>query len=238
MDRFFRYELRTTDVEAGRAFYSAVLGAGFWEMDVSVVPLPERIRALGAPSNWLGYVGVADVEGTVGRMVGLGGLQLGPVSRGGGGEAQAVLRDPFGAVLAVSGAAAAAAGERTTAVVWHLLNAQDEARGFALYAELFGWVAGEAVDLGAERGRHQLFAWDGAGRSAGSVANTARPPRIHPQWLYFFGVPDIAAGVEKVRAGGGLALETLRTSTGDLAVACDDPQGAAFGLYQVVQGGR
>ena len=49
---------------------SAVLGAGFWEMGVSVVPFPARIRALGVPSSWLGYVGVADVEGTAERMVG------------------------------------------------------------------------------------------------------------------------------------------------------------------------
>ena len=69
------------------------------------------------------------------------------------------------------------------------------------------------------------------GRSVGSVADTARLPGVHPQWLFFFPVADLEASLEKVRAAGGIALAPFRTSNGHRAVACDDPQRAAFGLW-------
>ena len=230
MARFCRYELRTTDVDAGRAFYPEVMGTGFWDEGVSVVPLPERAAAMGATAHWLGHVGVADVEAAARRMVSLGGQQLGPHHPGSTGT-QALLRDPFGARLAVSPEVPAPG---RTVVAWHLLHASDEARASALYADLFGWVATEAADMG-ENGHHQMFAWEAAGPSVGSMGNTARPPQIHPQWQFFFAVPDIEDAAARVRALGGLVLPVVQTSTGDLAAACDDPQGAAFGLYQIVK---
>ena len=187
MNRFCRYQLLTTDVEAGRRFYSGVLGAGFWEMDVRVAPLPERLVALGVPPNWRGYVAVADVAEAAARMVGLGGVQLGPLHPGEGGAPQAILRDPLGAPFGVCGATAPPG---RSAVAWHQLHVQDDARAVALYADLFGWVAGEEVDLGAGLGGHRMFAWDRSGRSAGSVASTAGRPGVHPQWLFYLAVSD------------------------------------------------
>ncbi len=229
MERFGRYQLLTTDVEAGRAFYAGVLGAGFWALDVSVGPLPERLAALGVPANWRGYVGVADVEAAAGRMVALGGVQLRPLHPGDDGVLQAILRDPFGAPLGVRGAIAEAG---PTAVGWHQHCGEDEGRTFALYAELFGWAATEAVDLGPAPGRQQMFSWDRSAVTVGGMANTARPPQVHPQWLFHFTVPDIDTAISKVQSAGGLALPPWRTATGDRAAACEDPQGAAFGLHQ------
>ena len=227
--RFFRYQLRTTDQDAARAFYSALLGEHFWGPDLSPAPLPERAIAMGARPHWLGHVGVGDVEATAARVVAAGGQPRGPTHPGPGGSLIAVLRDPFGAGLAVSSEAVAPS---RSPVAWHLLQTDDEARAFAFYASLFGWTALESMDLGPERGRHQRFAWDDSREAVGSVANGAQHPHVHPQWLFFFPVPDIEASLSRVQSLGGLALRPIETPSGDLAAPCDDPQGAAFGLIQ------
>ncbi|MBC8133309.1 MAG: hypothetical protein H7X95_10045 [Deltaproteobacteria bacterium] len=226
--RFCRYELRTTNLAAARGFYRDVLPSEFWDCDVSLAPLPESAAAHGAPAHWLGHIGVTDVAATVDRIVALGGQQLGPIERGSDESFQAVLRDPFGAVLALT----SETGVRPrTAVAWHLLHTQDHVRAFALYADLFAWTATEVQDLGPEMGCHQAFSWDESRLNAGGVANTARLPHIHPHWLFYFHVPEMEAALATVRARGGQVLGPMRTSSGDLVAACSDPQGAAFGLH-------
>lgn len=231
--RFRRYELLTRDQGAARTFYQAVLGSSFWDAGVSLAPLPEQAAARGAPNHWLGHIGASDVAGMVERIVAVGGQQLGPTRPGGGGpssssSSRTVLRDPFGAVLAVS----AEPETSPTPVAWHMLHSEDHERAFAWYAALFGWVATELVDLGPVLGRHQRFAWDEGRPNVGSVANTARLPGVHPHWLFCFPVTDIEDACARVRAGGGEALPSSETPSGDRVVACHDPQGAAFALHQ------
>jgi predicted enzyme related to lactoylglutathione lyase len=216
-------------VNAARTFYTGVLGPQFWGSDVTLAPLPERAAAQGAPAHWLGHIGVPDVEATAGRVVAQGGQQLGPMQRAADGSRFALLRDPFGAVMAVRSETAA---PQCAPVAWHLLHTEDHDRALTLYAALFGWTASEVVDLGPETGCYQGFAWDESGRSAGCASNAARLPHIHPQWLFCFSVDDLEDAVAKVRAHGGQVLESRKTSSGDLVAPCEDPQGAAFALYQ------
>lgn len=144
------------------------------------------------------------------------------------GSPYAVVRDPFGAVLALS----APEPGRSDRVAWHLLHAQDHERAFDVYASLFGWTPNELVDLGPALGTHRMFSWDESRRTVGSVANTARLPHVHPHWLFFFAVDDIEASVAKVRELGGNALEPTRNGGGDRMTPCHDALGAAFGLHQ------
>jgi hypothetical protein len=46
--RFYRYELRTTDEDAGQAFYAAVFGPAFWRPGLSTAPLPPTAAARGS----------------------------------------------------------------------------------------------------------------------------------------------------------------------------------------------
>ena len=233
--RIARYQLRTTDVNAARAFYADVLGAHIWGADVTLALLPGPAVARGAAPHWLGHVhvGAREVEGTVGRLVAQGGQLLVPMRTAGEGAAPAVVRDPFGALLGVSAETAAPPRE---VVAWHVLHTRDHERAFALYAGLFGWTATGLLDPGPDGGVHQLFAWEESGRSVGSVSNAARLPHIHPQWFFCFDVPDIEAARTKVRARGGLALAPMKLSSGALVAPCGDPQGAAFGLHQLAHG--
>jgi predicted enzyme related to lactoylglutathione lyase len=231
MNRFCHYQLRTTDVDAARAFYSGLLGAHFWEDSVSVEGLPVQAAARGKPPHWLGYIGVDDVVGMTHRFVQSGATQLGP-STPTGNDARAILRDPFDAILALMPASPAPKANR---VRWHLLSARDEALAFGLYAKLLGWTSLQALDLGPERGRHVTFTWDGTTEAVGSTSNLARLPHVHPQWLFFFPTQNLDESLARVRAAGGLTLPVVATAEGNLVAACDDPQGAAFGLYQAVE---
>lgn len=231
MNRFCRYELRTTDVEAGRAFYRELFGAEFWSAGLDVVPLPPRAAAAGAPSNWVGHIGVDDVVGMMLRFLDCGAKPLGPMPQGSD-ATDAFLRDPFGAVVALSSNTSAPEVQR---VAWHLLSARDEMQAFAVYSALFGWVALETHDLGMLGGRHVTFAWDRADRPVGSASDVARLPHVHPQWLFFFRTEHLGASLAQVRELGGLTQPPTQTATGDLVAACDDPQGAAFGLYEMAR---
>jgi predicted enzyme related to lactoylglutathione lyase len=55
---------------------------------------------------------------------------------------------------------------------------------------------------------------------------------VHPHWLFNFGVPALEPAIEAVRAAGGSALDPITLPDGKRVTACDDPQGAAFGLLE------
>jgi uncharacterized protein len=240
---FVSYDLRTTDLEAAQAFYAGLMD---WQVQRSgesrvfcageqrvgeLMALPERARAQGAPAHWLGHIGVDDVDASARRFVALGGQMLGPVQQPAQGQRVAILKDPQGAVFAMS---SGRSGVGLGAVAWHELNTTDREHAWSSYSELFGWRATEALELGPEVGTYQLFTWDGAGRNVGGMANTARLPSIHTHWLFYLTVEDLEASVEKVRSLGGRVLNNgaMLLSGGDRVAQCEDPQGAAFALRQ------
>jgi len=227
-NRFCRYELRSTDVDTAREFYAALFGDGFWGADLDIAQLPAAAAARGVPGYWLGHLAVDDVVPPLYRFLDAGATRLGAPPADGRDSAGVVLRDPFGAIVALTPASAPTAKRR---IAWHLHVSRDEERAFGFYQGVLGWTALDRQDLG-ERGRHVTFAWDSTGRAVGSACDMASRPHVHPQWLYFFATPDLDASIARVRELGGLALRPTTTADGHRVVACDDPQGAAFGLYE------
>jgi predicted enzyme related to lactoylglutathione lyase len=227
-NRFGRYELLTTDIPAARAFYAEIFGADFWGTDFTIATLPEQARARGAKPHFRGQLSVTDVGGPLQRVLSGGGMQLGPLLTGPHG-ARVGLRDQFGAMFTLT---AEVLSPPRPLVAWHLMAAQDHQPAFALYSELFGWTPTGTVDLGPQRGQHQLFSWDDCGVTIGSISNLARLPHIHTQWLFYFRVDDVERSAARVTELGGLALPSVRGADGAAMAACDDGQGGAFGLYQ------
>ena len=229
---FCRYFLRTTDVDAARAFYADAVALDVAEDEsiLSVGPLHEQARARGAPAHWLGHIGVTDLATTVQQLLARGSQLLGPpLLRGDDGEAFATLRDPCEAVVAVRETSRRATRDP---VAWRQLHTRDLDRSWALYSELFGWIETGTLDVGGPEGGHRLFRWNGADRDVGSVANTARLSGVHPHWLFYFPVPDLESTLAKVSARGGRALAPMLLPNGARIAACEDAQGAAFGLVQ------
>jgi uncharacterized protein len=220
--RFRRYVLRTTDAVAATAFYDAVLG----HRGDAIFPLHEAALARGARPHWLGLIAVRDiggVEAVAGRFVERGATRFGPAA---GVADFAVLRDPGGAIVGVTDGTAASAAR----IVWHQLNTEDPARAAANYADLFGWSM-TPVDLGS-LGHHHHISFGPGEPPVGLLSDVAGRPGVHPHWLFFFGVPSLDSAVETVLANGGKVIGPIALPNGVRLAACDDPQGAAFGLIE------
>jgi predicted enzyme related to lactoylglutathione lyase len=230
--RFFRYELRTTDVEGAARFYVDVLGLELRSGDVGsleIARLPEQAVARGAKPHWLGHVSVEnDVDSDLRALLADGAQQLGPMQQRSDGARHAIVRHPIGAMLALSSAPALPPDPR---IAWHQLATTDHERALALWARMFGWTARDKTLL-AEYGPNVTFGWDASGPAIGGVSDSAERPEIHTQWLFHFRVTDLEATCEEVRARGGLALPIMALPDGRRIAACDDPQGGAFGLLQ------
>jgi uncharacterized protein len=245
--RFVWYELMTTEVKLAKAFYASVVGWGvrgasmpasayslFTIGDFPVAGLmnmPEDTRKTGATPQWIGYVGVDDVDLAVNRTKQLGGtVYVAPtdvpnISR------FSVVADPQMATLALvkglrSGPARSAVVGAPGRVGWHELLATDWEEAFAFYGELFGWQ--KANSHVGVMGTYQEFS--AGGETIGGMFTKAATLPL-PFWLYYFNIDDIQAAAKRVEAGGGQILYGPTAAPGGaLIVHCTDPQGAIFAL--------
>jgi predicted enzyme related to lactoylglutathione lyase len=220
--RFTRFTLRTSNVEAARRFYAALLG----HEQSEVLPLHEQAVARGARPHWLGQIEVEEVDRTAEALIERGATRMGQSATFPDGHRFAVLRDPGGAVL---GLVSPSAYKEPNHVVWHQLNTLDLEKVTAAYAELFGWQMTE-LKQHAEHGAFQQFRWPDSDHDCGAITDITGEPGRHPHWLFQFRVPDLARAVELVRAAGGLVLGPFAWGNGERVAVCDDPQGAAFAL--------
>ena len=227
MTQFFHYVLRTTDVAAARAFYSAVLG----NADLEIVQLHEQALARGARPHWLGVIEVPDVGQAASAFAARGATALGPKWLNPQGLEAAVMRDPGGAVVALGKLATPGAQVSHPRVAWHVLNTADVERAIANYRELFGWQFEPPVTL-AEHGVFHPFAWLSGGVAMGALLDIAPRPGVHPHWLFHFQVAALDPALEAVRRGGGLVLGPFTLPDGVRIAVCDDAQGAAFALFE------
>src|SRR5688500_2091419 len=138
---FVRWTLRTSDVDAARSFYEALLEEG--APDVS--ELPANLRARGAKPHWLGYLATPELDPTIAAFVARGATRLG------NGE---LLRDPGGAILALT----SARDRSRRDVVWQQLLTSDPERAKRDYGELFGMTRGARVEV-PPHGAFDQFAW-------------------------------------------------------------------------------
>lgn len=220
--RFCRLELRTSDPAAARSFYADLLA----DPVADIVGLPAEAAARGAPPHWLGHLGVADLEASARALVLRGATRLGPTRPAHGGEL-ALLREPGGAVIAL---ATAPANPSHHDLAWPTLHTADLPASIAAFAAL-GWHFLPPRDLGP-LGVHHPFAWQPHAAVVGAFLSTAGRPGVHPHWLFHHTIADLDRGVARVRAAGGLALAPYLLPDGARIAVCDDPQGAAFALYQ------
>ena len=245
---FVWYELKTTDVQAAKAFYVKVMG---WRArDVSLpgaafalcsageggpvsglMTLPESATAKGAAPHWVGYVGVNDIDAATDLVKRLDGAVYVPPTEIADTSRFSVFADPQTAML---GMLESIGPERMQPadmnapgrVGWHELLATDAEKALGFYAELFDWQKAEA-DIGP-MGTYQRFS--AGGQTIGGILT--KPPTIPaPCWLYYFNVADVDAAAKRVTAAGGQILDgPFQSPGGAWIVHCADPQGAVFAL--------
>ncbi len=253
---FIWYELLTTDPDAAAVFYGSVLG---WEVSDSgqagmdyrlfliggskiggMMALPSGALDAGLRPVWLGYIGVDDVDVTIGANTAAGGTVHMPATDIPGVGRLALLADPQGAVFYVMHGASEATSTAFSSTApghcsWNELTTSDLTAALEFYGARFGWAKGEVMDMGA-LGDYQFITQDGRGIGAMMTRQSDGPP---PMWTYYFRVTDIDAAAESARAGGGHILHgPCAVPGGDHILIGTDPQGALFALVGGRQGGE
>ena len=244
--RFSWYELLTTDMEGARTFYADVVGWGTQDASApgnaytffrigqtpvgGMMYLPDEVKRRGGSQCWIGYVGVDDVDASVARVRQLGGSVYLPPTDVPGVSRVAVVTDAQRATIALvkwltPPEQQATAEGKLGRVGWHELLAIDREKASAFYRALFGWQNGGTESSSGYD--YQLVSL--GGQTFGGL--TTKPAIVKlPFWLFYFGVGDIDAAVERVKACGGRILEGPLEVPGGYIARCEDPQGAMFAL--------
>lgn len=246
--QFVWYDNMTTDIDAATTFYKKVIG---WEaMDSGMpdraytilstgnsrigglMPLPDDMRAAGAPPHWRGYISVEDVDASAEKVKAAGGIiHHAPEDIPGVGRF-AFAADPHGAMFILFKPAVAPSGDPLSPnthghVGWHELHAGDLDSAWAFYEKIFGWTKGEPIDMGP-MGIYQIF--DIQGTQSGGMM-TKMPQTPVPFWLYYFTVDAIDAASTRVKESGGQIINgPIQVPGGSWIVNCVDPQGAVFAM--------
>jgi uncharacterized protein len=248
---FVWYDLMTSDLTAGRAFYDAVIGWNsrdsglpgdkpYWLFSAGLNPvagamqLTREMTAQGARPGWMGHVQVENVAAKVDQAVALGGRVHMPETPVPGVGWFAIIADPQGAVISLFKLHPAyPQGPKTDPQTpghagWRELLASDWPAVFDFYSAMFGWTKGEAIDIGP-MGSYQLFKAPGGADTGGMFNKPADVPVSF--WLYYFNVESCVAALERVKAGGGQVLMgPMQVPGGSWIAQCMDPQGAMFAV--------
>lgn len=244
--RFVWRDLQTTDVDASQAFFTGLFGwttetADMGGMTYTMVGLKGENfggvtpldASVGAPSHWVSYLTVDDVDASVDTAVKNGAsLLFGPDDIPGIGRF-AALADPQGAVVNLFHDANPAPVSDVLptpigGVSWNELETSDPAAAIEFYGKLVDWKFEKTMSGGGDD--YWLAKQDGANR-AGFMA---KPPMLPVSaWFIYFAVADIDASVAKVKALGGQIWMDVMNIEGIGKVAYGaDPTGAGFAMIQ------
>jgi len=253
MGAFIWYELMTTDTDAAKTFYDAVVG---WDISEGaaeyqgyrmigrqdggfaggVLPLTDEMQQHGARPIWLGYVNVGDTDAAIASIEHAGGTKImGPMDVPNVGRI-AMVTDPQGAPFYIMKPIPPAGQEKQASDVfspdaeqrvgWNELSTTDPVAARKFYTEEFGWDDSEFMDMG-ELGEYRFLAQ--AGTRIGALCGVM--PGQQSKWRYYFRVPSIAKAKETAEAkGGSIHMGPHQVPTGDYIIIGTDPQGAEFAL--------
>ena len=250
--RFVWHELLTTDTKSAATFFSKVIGwkAQPWGEDASytlflsgdrqmagLMTLPEDARNMGAPPNWLTYVGTPNVDETARQATSLGAIVLKAPEDIPTIGRFAVIQDPQGAVFAAftPNRTPAAEGDLTVGdFSWHELAATDAKAALTFYQQLFGWEETSATDMGPDLGTYYMFGRSKSGPTLGGAFNKPAQMPGPPSWLPYVKVADAkktADVVKKLR--GKIVNGPTEVPGGDWIAQGLDLQGGMFAVHSL-----
>ena len=244
-------EHMTTDPKKSKEFYTKLMGWGIqpfgsptepYDMLTNggtpfggVMKLPAQAQKMGAPSHWLFYVLVDDLDQAHGKAGKLGAQTLVPPTDIPTVGRFTVMKDPQGAVFAML---KPESRERPPEqkpgigeISWYELATTDYKAAAKFYTELFGWELRDAHDMGP-LGIYQIYGRPGVKHDYGGMFN--KPPEMPvAAWCLYASVKDIqAATAQATRLGGQVINGPMEVPGGDWIVQFIDPVGAVFALHQ------
>ncbi len=240
-------DLATTDPEAAKAFYGAVMGWTPEDVPTDMGPPYTMLSYQGkeacalyplSPEQgghpyWSSYIRVEDVDAAAGKAVSLGGTMImAPMDVMEHGR-MCFIQDPAGATVGLWQPRAhfgAAIDNQVGARSWNELLTRDTARAAAFYGDLFGWTTRTSHDL--MEGRYLIL--ELGGRPIGGMLEIQEswgPVPAH--WVVYFGVEDRDATLASARRlGGTLVVEPMEIEGVGRFAYVTDPQGATFAVIQ------
>lgn len=230
--KFYAEVLGWTVQDSGMEGFTYHLATSGGDMVAGLMEKPAPMAQV--PPNWLIYFGVTDVDKTAADITAAGGsIFREPADIPGTGRF-AVVSDPQGTAFGILQPLPMQAGEGGQAFCqskaghgnWVELMSSDDKAGFAFYSGLFGWQAGDALDMG-DMGTYQLFRHDGA--EIGGMMGVA--PSQPAAWLPYFGVNGVNPAIQRVTDAGGKIFHGPQEVPGGAFIAIGtDPQGATFAV--------
>ncbi len=219
---FCWHELMSRDPAASVPFYAAVAR---WTADKMPMPgmdytifrtgtqgmaglmqLPAEAAAMGAPSQWIGYVAVTDISETIAEASKRGAHVHTPPMAIPTVGTFAVLADPWGAAFAVLQPETNGDLVPPPAIPgdfgWNELFTDDPKGAVAFYQALFGWDL-QHIHPMDHLGDYHLLGLGGRE----FVGLFQRPPQVpKSMWLSYIEVADLDAAIAAVKSGGGTVL--------------------------------
>lgn len=249
--RFVWHELLTTDPKAAGAFFSKIIGwktqpwgtDGSYTLFVSgsrqlagLMALPEDAKKMGAPPNWLTYMGTTDVDETARLATSLGARVLKAPEDIPGAGRFAVLQDPQGATFGIYKSSQSPGADAAPVVgdfSWHELATTDAKAALGFYQKLFAWEETSAMDMG-EMGVYQMFGQSKQGRTLGGLFNKPSQMPGPPAWLAYIRVPDARKTADAIKKAGAKVVNgPMEVPGGDWIAQGIDQQGAMFAVHSV-----
>jgi predicted enzyme related to lactoylglutathione lyase len=246
--QFVWYELTTPDPDAATKFYPRFTNWGtqkfddnymMWTHDgvpfAGIYRLNDEMKARGTPPNWMPYIESSDVDGTATKAKSLGATILaGPDDIPGTGRF-AVIQDPQGAIFGVYKSlnqsnpwnGQVAIGKPS----WHELMTHDYKQAASFYGTLFNWEKAGEMDMGGGQMYYMFGQKGAAGMYGGMFSMTDEWKGMHPFWLVYIHVKDVAKAVEiATRNGASVHRPQMDIPGGSIAIL-GDPQGAGFAVH-------
>ncbi len=238
-------DLETTDQEGAKAFYGALFGWEYEDQPVgehatySMAKLNGRSAAAmsgqraedaaaGIPPHWNVYVTVADVDASAAKAAEAGGQVFAPPFDVFDAGRMSVIADPTGAVLSLWQPGTSIGAEVVNepgALTWADTATPDAPAAQAFYSALLGW---RFEAMSEEPPYWVIFNGD---RTQGGM--TVPPPGVPPNWFPYFAVANVEASAKAAEeAGGKPFMGPIDIPNGGRFVLLQDPQGAAFAIFQ------
>lgn len=248
---FIWNELVTRDVDATRVFHAVVLGWQYQPMDMGpmgtywliqageavvggMMQMPPSAPA-GAPSHWMPYVAVADVDAAFERARAASiypPMDVPDVGR------MFALMDPSGAMLSLMRPSMgtrkgtpAPEKPRHGHFMWNELVSNDTAKAGKFLCELIGWQTAKMPHRAGFE--YTLFQVNGANVAGMMPLGKPHWGEVGSHWMGYIAVNDIAAIAKAVPKAGGKVIvpPTPVTGYGTFIVAAD-PSGAVVSFMQ------
>lgn len=247
---FCWWSLMTKDVEKANDFYLKLFD---WKLDEIDIPGEDKAtiyisgkggfgnpvpleKDFPAPSHWMAYITVEDVDEACNRAEKLGGKVCVPAFDIPTIGRTAVIGDPIGSAFHVFTPANDEGelnmiGNGPGEICWMELMVDDPAPLLPFYSEMFGWKFSDPMPMNG--GEYTSFEINGE-KVGGIMKRPPNVPEMPPVWMNYFSVQSVDEWSEKAKSlGGKIVMPKMEIPDTGFFSCIEDPTGAHSYLFEM-----